>query len=65
MVELCILAHLVKLCEQAQLAVDFVAGILDIRSSSVMAVDLMAWLGVIYSGLPWLARYIIDGAKRH
>ena len=65
MVELCILSHMVKLCEQAQLAVDFVAGVLYICSSSVMAFDFMAWLGVIYSGIPWLARYIINGAKRH
>ncbi len=65
MVELCILSHLVKFCEQAQLAVDFLAWILDIRFSSIMAFDFMAWLGVIYSGLPWLARYIINGAKRH
>ena len=57
MVELCILSHMVKLCEQAQLAVDFVAGVLYIRSSSVMAFDLMAWLGVIHSGLPWLAQH--------
>ena len=57
MVELCVLAHLVKLCEQAQLAVDFMAWILDIRSSSIMAFDLMAWLGVVHSGIPWLAQH--------